>query len=161
MVAKKGRNRPKSTGQAAVNRKVYHNFELLEKFEAGMELTGSEVKSLRTGGADLNGSYARISGGQCWLMGAGISQYEQAGIHNHEPLRKRRLLLHKREIFKITVKLEQRGFTLVPLRIYFNNRGLAKIELALAKGKKLYDKRESLKAKQAKRELDRALRKKR
>jgi len=89
MVAKKGQNKPKSTGQVAFNRKAYHNFELLEKFEAGMELMGSEVKSLRAGGADLNGSYARIVGGQCWLMGASISPYEQAGAFNHEPLRKR------------------------------------------------------------------------
>jgi SsrA-binding protein len=159
MAAKKGQNKPKSAGQAAVNRKAYHNFELLEKFEAGMELTGSEVKSLRTGGADLNGSYARISAGQCWLMGASISQYEQAGIHNHEPLRKRRLLLHKREIVKITVKLEQRGFTLVPLRIYFNNRGLAKIELALARGKRQYDKRKTMAERQQKKDIARDMKK--
>jgi len=159
MAAKKGQNKPKSTGQVAVNRKAYHNFELLEKFEAGMELMGSEVKSLRAGGADLNGSYARIIGGQCWLMGASISPYEQAGAFNHEPLRKRKLLLHKREIFKITVKLEQRGFTLVPLRIYFNNRGLAKIELALARGKRQYDKRKMMAERQQKKDIARDMKK--
>jgi len=124
-----------------------------------MELMGSEVKSLRAGGADLNGSYARIVGGQCWLMGASISPYEQAGAFNHEPLRKRKLLLHKREIFKITVKLEQRGFTLVPLRIYFNNRGLAKAELALARGKRQYDKRKTMAERQQKKDIARDMKK--
>ena len=120
-----------------------------------MSLLGSEVKSLRAGQADLNGSYARIEAQQCWLVGATIAQYAQAGANNHEPTRRRKLLLHKGEIHKIKTKLDQRGFTLVPLRIYFNDRGLAKIELALARGKKQYDKRKTITERQQKRDLDR------
>ncbi len=148
-----------STGPVAVNKKAYHNFELVEKIEAGLSLRGSEVKSLRDNQADLNGSYARIIGDECFLVGATIAQYEQAGIYNHEPTRKRKLLLHKREIFKIKSKLEQRGFTLVPLKIYFNSRGYAKIELALAHGKKQYDKRQSIASRQQKRDVDRQMKK--
>jgi len=147
------------SGLVAVNKKAYYNFELVEKFEAGMELRGSEVKSLRNGQADLVGSYARIMGEQCWLVGANIALYEQAGMMNHDPMRKRKLLMHKSEIHKITVKLEQRGFTLVPLRIYFNDRGFAKIQLALGRGKRQYDKRSTLAAKQQKRDLSRDMKK--
>jgi SsrA-binding protein len=111
-------------GSVAANKKAYRNFELVEKFEAGLALLGTEVKSLRAGGGDLNGSYARIEDEQCWLVGAGIAPYEQAGHRQHEPTRKRKLLLHKAEIRRIRGKLEQRGFTLVPLRIYFNDRTL-------------------------------------
>ena len=140
----------------AVNKKAYHNFELVVKFEAGLMLLGTEVKSLRAGQADLNGSYARIADEQCWLVGASITQYDKAGITaNHEPLRKRKLLLHKTEIRRIKGKLEQRGFTLVPLRIYFNDRGLAKIELALARGKRQYDKRKALTERMQKRDIAR------
>ena len=146
-------------GPAAANKKAYRNFELVEKFEAGLSLLGTEVKSLRAGGGDLNGSYARIENDQCWLVGAGIAPYEQAGSRQHEPTRKRKLLLHKAEIRRIRIKLEQRGFTLVPLRIYFNERGLAKAELALARGKKQYDKRQTIAARDQKRDLDRAMKK--
>ena len=124
-----------------------------------MALRGTEVKSLRAGLADLKGAYARIEGQECWLVGAGITQYAQAGTANHEPTRKRKLLLHKAEIRKIRTKLDQRGFTLVPLRIYFNNRGLAKIELALARGKKQYDKRKAITERAQKKELDRNMKK--
>lgn len=154
MSAKSAKKKGKD-GVVAVNKKAYYNFELIEKFEAGLSLKGSEVKSLRAGAADLNGSYARIADEQCWLLGAGIAQYEQAGIYNHEPLRKRKLLLHKAQIRKIKGKLDQRGFTLVPLRIYFNSRGLAKVELALARGKRQYDKRKSITDRQQKRDIDR------
>jgi len=148
-------------GQAprAVNKKAYRNFELIEKFEAGLELRGSEVKSLRAGQADLDGSYARVQNGQCWLVGAKIAPYQQALAASHEPSRKRKLLLHKAEIRRIKTKLEQRGFTLVPLRIYFNNRGLAKIELALARGKKQYDKRKTITEREQKRDIDRSTKK--
>ncbi len=139
----------------AVNKKAYANFELVERFEAGLSLLGSEVKSLRAAQADLTGSYARVDGSQCWLVGAKITPYQQPGQPLHEPDRKRKLLLHKSEIHRIRTKLEQRGFTLVPLRIYFNNRGLAKIELALAKGKRQYDKRRAIAERQQKREIDR------
>jgi len=146
-------------GSAAVNKKAYHNFELIEKFEAGLELLGTEVKSLRLGQADLGGSYARIEGQQCWLVGASIAQYDKASMANHEPTRKRKLLLHKAELRKIKTKLEQRGFTLVPLRIYFNARGLAKIEISLARGKRQYDKRKTIAERQQKRDVDRSMKK--
>ncbi len=158
-MAAKSDNKKKVQARVAVNKKAYYNFELVEKFEAGMSLLGSEVKSLRAGNADLSGSYARIEDDECWLVGTNITQYEQAGIHNHEVLRKRKLLLHKAEIRKIKGKLAQRGFTLVPLRIYFNERGLAKIELALARGKKQYDKRKTITERQQKRDVDRDMKK--
>jgi SsrA-binding protein len=138
-----------------VNKKAYRNFNFIEKLEAGLELVGSEVKSLRAGTADLDGSYARVQDRQCWLVGAKIAQYQQAGIANHEPARRRKLLMHKAEIRRITTKLEQRGFTLVPLRIYFNDRGFAKIELALAKGKRQYDKRRAIIEREQKKDIDR------
>jgi SsrA-binding protein len=158
MAAKSFKNKDKRAA-VAVNKKAYRNYELIDRFEAGMLLLGTEVKSLRGGGADLNGSYARIENEQCWLVGAGIAQYEQAGTANHEPTRKRKLLLHKIEIRKIKNKLEQRGFTLVPLRIYFNDRGLAKIELALARGKRQYDKRKTIAERTQKRDIDRNMKK--
>ena len=158
MAAKSRRDNDKQ-GLVAVNKKAYRNFELTDKLEAGMSLVGTEVKSLRAGQADLNGSYARIQGQQCWLVGATIAQYEQAGINNHEPTRKRKLLLHKAELSKIRTKIEQRGFTLVPLRIYFSSKGLAKIELAVARGKRQYDKRETITKRQQKRDLDRDMKK--
>lgn len=142
-----------------VNKKAYHNFELVEKFEAGLSLVGSEVKSLRAHQADLSGSYARLTNNECWLWGATIAQYEEAGEHNHEPTRKRKLLLHKHQIEKIRTKLQQRGFTLVPLKIYFNSRGFAKIELALAQGKRQYDKRRTITEKQQKKDVDRQMKK--
>jgi len=158
MAAKSSKDKNKP-GPVAVNKKAYRNFELIDKFEAGLELLGTEVKSLRAGGGDLSGSYARIEDEQCWLVGAGIAQYQQASSRQHEPNRKRKLLLHKAEIRKIRTKLEQRGFTLVPLRIYFNDRGLAKLELALAKGKRQYDKRQSITDRDQKRDIDRSMKK--
>ena len=152
------RRKNKKQGSAVVNKKAYRNFELIEKFEAGLKLLGTEVKSLRAGQADLNGSYARFEDEECWLVGASIAHYEQAGMRNHEPLRKRKLL-HKTELRKVRVKLEQRGFTFVPLRIYFNDRGLAKIELALARGKRQYDKRKTIAERTQKRDVDRDMKK--
>ena len=156
MAAKKSRN-----GSVAVNKKAYRNYELIEEFEAGLELLGAEVKSLRAGAADLDGSYARIENGQCWLVGCKIAQYSQAGTANHEPARKRKLLLHKTEIKKIATKLQQRGFTFVPLKIYFNTRGLAKIRLALARGKRQYDKRRTIAERQQRRDIDRDMKRRR
>jgi SsrA-binding protein len=153
------RRKNKKQGSAVVNKKAYRNFELIEKFEAGLKLLGTEVKSLRAGQADLNGSYARLEDEECWLVGASIAHYEQAGVRNHEPLRKRKLLLHKTELRKVRIKLEQRGFTFVPLRIYFNDRGLAKIELALARGKRQYDKRKTIAERTQKRDVDRDMKK--
>ncbi|MBP8304580.1 MAG: SsrA-binding protein SmpB [Phycisphaerae bacterium] len=153
-MAKAKKDTPKQP-PSTVNKKAFHNFELTERFEAGISLTGSEVKSLRGAQADLDGSYARIEGEECWLVGAKIAQYEQAGMNNHDPGRKRKLLLHKAELRKIRSKLEQRGFTLVPLKIYFSPRGLAKAELALAKGKRQYDKRDTIRNRDQRREMDR------
>ena len=133
----KSNNKKEKKGPIAVNKKALMNFEIVEKFEAGLSLLGTEVKSLRIGAADLSGSYARIDGEQCWLFGTSINQYQQAGARPHDPTRKRKLLLHKAEIRKIKIKLEQRGFTFVPLKIYFNDRGFAKIELGLARGKRV------------------------
>ena len=143
----------------AVNKKAYHDYELVEKFEAGIELRGSEVKSLRAASADLTGSYARIEDGECWLVGAKIAAYQQAGHTGHDPARKRKLLLHKAELHRLWSKLEQRGFTLVPLRMYFSKKGIAKIELALAHGKRQYDKRRTITERDQKRDIDRSMKK--
>jgi len=136
------------------NRKAFHDFEILETFEAGIVLKGSEVKSLRDGRANLKDSYARIKKGEVFLHDFHISPYPHARYDNHNPQRIRKLLLHKKEIRRLPGKTVERGLTLVPLKVYFK-RGLAKVELALARGKKLYDKRESLKRKQEARDLER------
>lgn len=153
----KRQNKKKEISPAAVHKKAYRDYELLEKYEAGISLLGTEVKSLRAHQADLSGSYARLRNGECWLVGANISPYAQASGVNHQPRRDRKLLLHKSELRKIRSKLEQRGFTLVPLRIYFNNRGLAKVELALARGKRQYDKRKKITERDHKREIDKGI----
>jgi SsrA-binding protein len=158
MSAKSDKKKEKK-GPVAVNKKALMNFEIVDKFEAGLALLGTEVKSLRIGAADLSGSYARIDGDQCWLYGSSITQYKQTGARPHEPARKRKLLLHKAEIRKIKIKLEQRGFTFVPLKIYFNDRGIAKVELGLAKGKRQYDKRKTITERDQKRDLDRSMKK--
>jgi SsrA-binding protein len=137
----------------AANRKAYRDYELLERFEAGLGLLGSEVKSLRAGRASLDGSYARITGGECWLVASTIPQYSHAGGRGHDPSRTRKLLLHKSQIRKLADRLDRRGFTLVPLRIYFSKTGLAKAELALACGKKQYDKRAKIAERQQKRDI--------
>jgi len=153
-MADKSRKGKDTNPGVSVNKKAYYNYELAERFEAGIALTGSEVKSLRCGRADLSGSYGRISKNECWLVGANIAPYAQAGLGGHEPLRRRKLLFHKSEIRKIKGKLDQRGFTLVPLKIYFNQRGLAKVELALARGKRKYDKRRAITQRQQKKDID-------
>ncbi len=158
-MAAKSDNKSKSSSVQIKNKKAYYNFELVEKVEAGISLLGTEVKSLRQGLGELDGAYARIRGAECWLVGCKIAQYAQASRNNHEPTRDRKLLLHKKQIEKIKIKLEQRGFTLVPLRIYFNDRGLAKVEIALARGKRQYDKRQKLQNEQQKRDMARTLKK--
>jgi SsrA-binding protein len=139
------------------NKKAFRDYEITEKIEAGLVLLGTEVKSLRARQAELDGSYAQVINGECWLVGCRISPYAQASIHNHPPERRKKLLLHKRQIKKITTKLEQRGFTLIPLRIFFNQRGLAKVELGLARGKRKYDKRAQIERRQLKRDIDRSM----
>lgn len=140
------------------NKKAHHKFEILEKIECGMVLQGTEVKSLRGGRASLDEAYARVRGQEIWLVGFHIAPYEHGNVMNHEPLRPRKLLLHGREIRKLIPKVTQAGLTLVPLRIYFNARGLAKCTLALAKGKAHRDKRQDIRKREQKREMDRAMR---
>jgi SsrA-binding protein len=142
---------------AVVNRRARHDYHVEETIEAGLVLTGSEVKSLRSGKAQLKDSYGRISKGEIWLFNAHISEYGPAAQFGHDPTRARKLLLHKREIERLIGKVKEKGLTLVPLRIYFR-RGVAKVELGLGRGKKLYDKRASLRERQVKREMDRARR---
>lgn len=136
------------------NRKAHRDYAVLESFECGIELKGSEVKSLRDNRMNLDDSFARIEKNEVILCNAHISPYSQASYLNVEPARPRKLLLHKSQIAKLTGKIAQKGFTLVPLKAYFNERGFAKVELALCKGKKLYDRREDIKRK----ETDRAMR---
>jgi len=140
----------------ARNRKARHEYEVLDTYEAGIELKGPEVKSLRAGGVAFQDAHARIEGGQVWLHNLHISPYEQANRNNVDPLRARRLLLNRAEIRKLASSTDEKGLTLVPLEIYFF-RGLAKLQLAVARGKKLHDKRETLKRKQQDREAQRAI----
>jgi SsrA-binding protein len=142
----------------ADNRKARFNYQIGEVFEAGIALTGTEVKSLRVGKASIGESYADARGGELWLVNANIAEYLQAGRFNHAPKRPRRLLLHRRQINKLTGAVEREGMTLVPLKLYFNEKGRAKIELALARGKKLHDKRETEKKRSWERERGRLLR---
>lgn len=139
-----------------MNRQARHNYFIDETYEAGLVLVGSEVKSLRDGKANLSDSYAQIRKGEAFLINSHISPYPGANQFNHEPTRTRKLLLHTREIARLTGKTKERGLTLIPLRLYFKH-GRAKVEIALARGKKLYDKRETLRRKVAQREVERSL----
>lgn len=165
-VASKGKSKGKDPIEGgghhvvARNRRARHEYDLLEKVEAGIVLTGTEVKSLRQGKASLEESYAGLDCGEVWLYGCDIPEYLEANRMNHKPKRPRKLLLHRREIEKIAAKATEKGLTLVPLQIYFKD-GLAKVELSVAKGRKTYDKREALKKHDAKREMDRILRRNR
>jgi SsrA-binding protein len=142
----------------STNRKAFHEYHIEERFEAGISLSGTEVKSLREGKANLKESYAKIQKGELFLMNAHISPYSCGNMFNHEPKRTRKLLMHKREIDRLFGKIRERGYTLVPLSIYFNEKNKAKLELGLAKGKTLYDKRESIKRKDERRFNERELR---
>jgi SsrA-binding protein len=141
----------------ATNRKAYHDYFIEEKLEAGVMLRGTEVKSLRDGRVNLQDSYASVDDGEVFLHHCHISPYSHGNIMNHEPLRARKLLLHRKEINKLIGKTQQKGLTLIPLRIYFSKQGRAKVEMALAKGKKQYDRRETIKAREAGREVERAI----
>lgn len=136
------------------NRKAYHDYFILEKFEAGIELKGTEVKSLREGNVNLRSGYAKTVNGEVILYDVHIAPYRSAGYAEHEPTRPRRLLLHKSEIRRIYGKQQERGLTLIPLSFYFNERGIVKVRLALAKGKKSYDKREAIKKRMQLREIE-------
>lgn len=142
----------------ADNRRARFNYEIGETFEAGIALTGTEVKSLRAGKATIAESYADTKGGELWLVNSNIPEYLQGGRYNHPPKRPRKLLLHKRQINKLIGAVERQGFTVVPLKLYFNARGRAKVEIALARGKKLHDKRDTLKKRSWDRERGRLLR---
>lgn len=141
----------------AQNRKAYHDYFIEETFEAGLVLTGTEIKSIRKGSVNLRDAYARLENGEVYLHNMHVSPYEQGNRFNHDPTRSRKCLLHKEQIRKLIGAVREQGFTLVPTKIYLRN-GFAKVELGLAKGKKLHDKRESLKKKEASREIERAFR---
>lgn len=143
---------------AADNRKARFHYEILDTYEAGIMLTGTEVKSLRGGKATIGESYAEIDDGEVFLVNSYIPEYLQANRFNHEPKRPRKLLLQKKQVNRLAIAVEREGMTIVPLKVYFNERGRAKVEIALARGKKLHDKRESEKARDWKREQGRLLR---
>jgi SsrA-binding protein len=139
----------------AQNRKAFHDYEILDKFEAGMALAGSEVKSIRAGRISLKDSFVEIQNGEAFLLRCHISPYEQASIFNHEPERKRKLLLNRREIHRLDQKVKTRGFSIVPLQVYMTDKGLFKIEIALVRGKREYEKKQKLKERDLQREMDR------
>jgi SsrA-binding protein len=155
---KNPRRDPTAAGQrdVATNRIASHNYFLLEKFEAGIALTGTEVKSVRAGKVNLKDSYGLVKDGELWLLNTHIGPYEHGNIYNHAPLRTRKLLVHKQEINKLVGRTQQKGLTLIPIRMYFKN-GRVKVELALAKGKQLWDKRETERRKTADREAREAI----
>ena len=153
-MAKKGKKRAAASGDVATNRRARHKFKILESFEAGVELRGSEVKSLREGSAQLNEAYAVINDGEVWLRGAHIPPYEPAAGQNHDPNRERKLLLHRREIERLIGKTAEKGLTLVATRIYFKGPR-AKVELALATGKEGRDKRRDIRDRDMQREVER------
>jgi len=136
----------------ATNKTAYHNYDIIETYEAGIVLKGTEVKSLREGGCNLKDSFVRIDNGEAYLYNCYIAPYKPAGKLQHDPYRKRKLLLHKREILKLMGKVQEKGLTIVPTKVYFKN-GKAKVEIALAKGKAKYEKRQAIKERELKREL--------
>ena len=144
----------------ATNRKAYHNYLIQDSIEAGIALTGSEIKSIRAGRVTLGDAYVRPEAGELWLVNAHIARYEASSYLSHEPRRPRKLLLHRKQINNLTSQVVQKGFTLVPLKLYIKD-SIAKVEVALAKGKKLYDKRESIARREAEREIGRALKRRR
>lgn len=138
-----------------VNRKALHDYDILERVEAGLVLVGTEIKSIRAGRANLRQAYARPEGGELWLVGAHIAQYPQGGIYNHEPTRSRKLLLHRDQLAQLVGAVTQKGLTIVPLRLYIRNH-VAKVELGLARGRRQYDKRKAIARRDAEREMRRA-----
>ncbi len=155
--AKSSTNAPAVT-MVSENRKARHQYEILDSLECGIVLMGSEVKAMREGKLSLDEAYIRFQRDELWLIGADISHYFNAGMWNHDPRRPRKLLVHQRELNSFGLKAKQRGLTLVPLRVYFNRRGIAKCVMALAKGKQLHDKRQTIKERDTQRGLQRAMR---
>lgn len=141
----------------ARNKKAFHDYHIIDRFEAGIELVGSEVKSLREGNANIKESFVAIREGEAFLIGMHIAPYSHTGFEGHDPIRKRRLLLHKREIRKLYSITAEKGHTIVPLELYFDKKGKAKTEIALVKSKKQYDKRDAIKARDVKRDTEREL----
>lgn len=163
--ASKSKAAPKGSSAPTIkvicdNRKAKHKYEILDAMECGVMLLGSEVKSLRNGKCQLDEAYGRVRGDTLWLVGCDIAEYPQATVWNHEPKRPRQLLVHKREMLKFIGRANEKGLTLVPLRMYFNERGIVKCEIALCKGLRLHDKREKLKKDDARRDIARAIRRK-
>ncbi|MBV9002251.1 MAG: SsrA-binding protein SmpB [Solirubrobacterales bacterium] len=155
----KSRKRKASAGDVATNRQASYRFHLLERFEAGIVLTGTEVKSLREGNAQLKDAYAVVRDGEAWLIGLYIAPYGPAARENHDPERPRKLLLHRHEIERLVARTRERGLTLVPTRIYFSGpRSRAKVEIGLGRGKDLYDKRETIRKREMARDVQRELR---
>lgn len=147
----------KQNRDIARNKRAFHDYEILETFEAGIELTGTEVRSLRDNNCQLTDAFALVRGGEVWLNNVHISPFAHGNINNPDPDRRRKLLLHKKQIRYLSEKTQEKGFAIVPLKMYFNDNGLVKVEIALARGKKLYDKRESMKKRDAQREIDRVM----
>jgi SsrA-binding protein len=144
----------------ASNRRALHDYEILDRFEAGIVLTGSEVKSLRGGRGSLSEAFGRVQGGEVWLEGMHIPPYEQGEKHGYDPIRRRKLLLHRNEIERLIGKTQERGLTLIPLRVYFSH-GLAKVEVGLGRGKRQFEKRQTTLEREHRREMDRAARRRR
>lgn len=152
------REKPRVAEQSytiSVNRQAYHDYFVDETIEAGLALTGTEVKSIRAGHVNLRGAYARVKQGEMWLEGMHIAEYEHGTHQNHDPLRPRKLLLHRREIMRLFGKTQTKGLTLVPLRLYFSNNHV-KVEIGLCRGKKLYDKRQTIRERESQRDMARA-----
>ncbi|MDP2424007.1 MAG: SsrA-binding protein SmpB [Bacteroidales bacterium] len=137
------------------NKKAGFEYFLLEEFTAGIQLTGTEIKSIRAGKASINDAYCNVIGSELFVINMHIAEYEHGSYNNHEPKRDRKLLLNRREIRKITIKINERGFTVIPVLLFLNEKGLAKLKIAIAKGKKMYDKRQTLKTKDQRREMER------
>ncbi len=140
----------------ATNRKAFHNYIIEESLEAGIALTGSEIKSIRAGRVNLSDAYVRPGGRELWLLNAHIARYEASSYQSHEPTRPRKLLLHRKQINNLIAEVKQKGYTLVPLKLYLKD-GIAKVEIALARGKKLYDKRETIARRESDREIEKAI----
>ena len=156
--AKKGDGKGPVRRNISENRKARHRYEIQEQLECGIMLKGSEVKSLRDGKLSLDEAYVRMDKGELWLVGADIPEYKQATIWNHDPKRSRKLLVHSVQLRKLASRLNEQGLSVVPLRVYFNGRGIVKVQIGIGRGKKLHDKRSSLKDREMKRQIDRAMR---